>query len=108
MTGKICGTGSWVPDKVWDNNDLARMVETSDAWIRERTGVVQRHIAKENEDTVTMAARGSAEGAGRCRYEGGRNRPDYCSNDLSYRDHALCGMWCTGADRSGKLLPALI
>ena len=51
MTGKICGTGSWVPDKVWDNNDLARMVETSDAWIRERTGVVQRHIAKENEDT---------------------------------------------------------
>ena len=46
MTGKICGTGSWVPDKVWDNNDLARMVETSDAWIRERTGVVQRHIAK--------------------------------------------------------------
>ena len=57
MTGKICGTGSWVPDKVWDNNDLARMVETSDAWIRERTGVVQRHIAKENEDTVTMAAR---------------------------------------------------
>ena len=35
MTGKICGTGSWVPDKVWDNNDLARMVETSDAWIRE-------------------------------------------------------------------------
>ena len=57
MTGKICGTGSWVPDKVWDNNDLARMVETSDTWIRERTGVVQRHIAKENEDTVTMAAR---------------------------------------------------
>ena len=57
MTGKICGTGSWVPDKVWDNNDLARMVETSDAWIRERTGVVQRHIAKEDEDTVTMAAR---------------------------------------------------
>lgn len=57
MTGKICGTGSWAPDRVWDNNDLARMVETSDEWIRERTGVVQRHIAGENEDTVTMAAR---------------------------------------------------
>ena len=56
MTGKICGTGSWAPDRVWDNNDLAKMVETSDQWIRERTGVVQRHIAKENEDTVTMAA----------------------------------------------------
>ena len=57
MTGKICGTGSWVPPKVWDNNDLARMVDTSDEWIRERTGVVQRHIAEENEDTVTMASR---------------------------------------------------
>ena len=56
MTGKICGTGSWAPDRVWDNNDLAKMVETSDEWIRERTGVVQRHIAKEEEDTVTMAA----------------------------------------------------
>jgi uncharacterized protein len=64
MTGKICGTGSWVPDKVWDNNDLARMVETSDAWIRERTGVVQRHIAKENEDTVTMAARAAQKALG--------------------------------------------
>ena len=42
MTGKICGTGSWAPDRVWDNNDLAKMVETSDQWIRERTGVVQR------------------------------------------------------------------
>ena len=57
MTGKICGTGSWVPPKVWDNNDLARMVDTSDEWIRERTGVVQRHIAEENEDTVAMASR---------------------------------------------------
>lgn len=57
MTGKICGTGSWAPLKVWDNNDLARMVDTSDEWIRERTGVVQRHIAEENEDTVTMASR---------------------------------------------------
>ena len=54
MTGKICGTGSWAPDRVWDNNDLAKMVETSDQWIRERTGVVQRHIAKEDEDTFMM------------------------------------------------------
>ena len=57
MTGKICGTGSWAPPKEWDNNDLARLVDTSDEWIRERTGVVQRHIAEENEDTVTMASR---------------------------------------------------
>ena len=63
MTGKICGTGSWAPDKVWDNNDLAQMVETSDEWIRERTGVVKRHIAEEKEDTVTMAAEAARLGA---------------------------------------------
>ena len=61
MTGKIYGTGSWVPPEVWDNDHLAGMVETNDEWIRERTGVAQRHIAGENEDTVMMAA----EAAGR-------------------------------------------
>ena len=54
MTGKICGTGSWAPLKVWDNNDLARMVDTSDEWIRERTGIQSRHLAKE--ETVSFMA----------------------------------------------------
>lgn len=102
MTGKICGTGSWAPDRVWDNNDLAKMVETSDQWIRERTGVVQRHIAKEDEDTVTMAAGGSIKSSGRRRNEGRRDRSDPCGNHFSNRDHALCGMWGAGAARSGK------
>lgn len=55
MIGKICGTGSCVPDHILDNDDLSLMVETSDAWIRERTGVVRRHIIEE-ETTVSMAA----------------------------------------------------
>lgn len=55
MIGKICGTGSCVPDHILDNDDLSQMVETSDAWIRERTGVVRRHII-EGETTVSMAA----------------------------------------------------
>ena len=93
MTGKICGTGSWAPDRVWDNNDLAKMVETSDQWIRERTGVVQRHIAKEDEDTVTMAA-----GAALKALEDAEMKAEEISN----RDHALCGMWGAGAARSGK------
>ncbi len=38
-----------------DNNDIAKLVDTSDEWIRERTGVVRRHIIKE-ETTVSMAA----------------------------------------------------
>lgn len=54
MIGKIIGTGSYAPQKVWDNNDLAKLVETSDEWIRERTGVVRRHII-EDETTVSMA-----------------------------------------------------
>lgn len=54
MIGKICGTGSCVPEHVLDNNDLSQMVETSDEWIRERTGVVKRHIIEE-ETAVSMA-----------------------------------------------------
>ena len=55
MTGRICGTGSCVPSFVMDNNDIAKLVDTSDEWIRERTGVVRRHIIRE-ETTVSMAA----------------------------------------------------
>lgn len=54
MTGKICGTGSYVPEKILDNNNIAEMVETSDEWIRERTGIVRRHII--GEDTVVSMA----------------------------------------------------
>ena len=56
MSGIICGTGSYVPPYSMDNNDIAKLVETSDEWIRERTGVVRRHIIQE-ETTVSMAAR---------------------------------------------------
>ena len=54
MIGKICGTGSYVPVEYMDNHELSRTVETSDEWIRERTGIVKRHIAKED-TTVSMA-----------------------------------------------------
>lgn len=48
--GRIAGTGSYVPETIWKNEDLEKMVETSDAWIRERTGIGARHIA--GEETV--------------------------------------------------------
>lgn len=54
MRGKICGTGSYVPETVYDNHDIAQMVDTSDAWIQERTGIVSRHIAVKD-TTATMA-----------------------------------------------------
>lgn len=54
MVGKICGTGSYVPPHVMDNNDLAKIVDTSDEWICERTGIGKRHIIEE-ETTSYMA-----------------------------------------------------
>ena len=54
ITGVICGTGACVPERVMDNDEIAQLVETSDQWIRERTGVARRHIAKK-ETTVSMA-----------------------------------------------------
>lgn len=55
MIGKIKGTGLYIPAKYLDNNDLAKMVDTNDEWIRERTGIIRRHIVDE-ETTVSMAA----------------------------------------------------
>lgn len=56
MTGKILGTGSYIPDRTVENNDLAKLVDTNDAWIRERTGIERRHLA-EGETTSAMASR---------------------------------------------------
>jgi 3-oxoacyl-[acyl-carrier-protein] synthase-3 len=52
---RILGTGSYLPAKVLTNHDLEKMVETSDAWIVERTGIRERHIAADNETTGDLA-----------------------------------------------------
>lgn len=57
MTGKIKGTGSYRPVQVWDNDKLSHMMDTSDEWIRGRTGIRQRHIAGQEETVAYMAAR---------------------------------------------------
>jgi 3-oxoacyl-[acyl-carrier-protein] synthase-3 len=51
----ITGWGAYVPELVVTNDDLAQLVPTSDAWIRERTGIAQRRIAGVDEHTSTMA-----------------------------------------------------
>ena len=64
---QIIGTGSYLPEKVLTNVDLEKMVETSDAWIRERTGIRERHIAATEETTCDLAekaARRAIEAAG--------------------------------------------
>ena len=52
---RIVGTGSYLPEKFLTNHDLEKMVETSDQWIRERTGINKRHIAEEGEFTIDLA-----------------------------------------------------
>ena len=49
------GCGSYLPARVLTNNDLARMVDTSDDWITQRTGIRERHIAADNETTSDLA-----------------------------------------------------
>ena len=54
---RIAGTGSSLPERVVTNSELAESVETSDGWIRERTGIRQRHIIDEAESTCDLAER---------------------------------------------------
>ena len=70
MIGRITGTGSYIPSYCMDNNDIAKLVETSDEWIQERTGVARRHIIT-NETTVSMAAE-----AGKRALENANVRPE--------------------------------
>jgi 3-oxoacyl-[acyl-carrier-protein] synthase-3 len=51
----ITATGSYLPEKILDNHALAKMVDTNDAWIQERTGIISRHIAAEGETTTDLA-----------------------------------------------------
>ena len=64
---RIVGTGSYLPARVMDNEEFARRLETSDAWIRERTGIARRHIADEKQassDLALEAGRAALKAAG--------------------------------------------
>jgi 3-oxoacyl-[acyl-carrier-protein] synthase III len=64
----VTGTGAYLPDQVVTNDDLAKVVDTNDAWIRERTGIRQRRRAAEGQptsDLAVAAARRALEAAGR-------------------------------------------
>lgn len=56
IKAKIIGTGSYLPEKVLTNQDLEKMVETSDEWIVTRTGMKERRIARSDEFTSDMGA----------------------------------------------------
>ena len=56
---RITGTGSYLPARIVDNHEFARRLDTSDAWIRERTGIAQRHIAAEGQGSSDLALEAS-------------------------------------------------
>jgi 3-oxoacyl-[acyl-carrier-protein] synthase III len=56
MYSRIAGTGIYLPARILTNFDLEKIVDTSDEWIRTRTGIIERHIAADDEVTSDLAA----------------------------------------------------
>ena len=85
MTTRIIGTGSYVPEQIVTNGDLAKIVETSDEWIRSRTGIGARRIATAD-STSHMAACAAQEALKQSGVKPeeidlillGTSSPDYC------------------------------
>ena len=64
---RIAGTGTYLPERVLTNADLERLVDTTDAWIQDRTGIRERHMAADGEttgDLATKAAQAALDAAG--------------------------------------------
>jgi 3-oxoacyl-[acyl-carrier-protein] synthase-3 len=55
MYARIAGTGSYLPEKIMTNADLEALVDTSDEWIRSRTGISERHVVVDGETTTDLA-----------------------------------------------------
>jgi len=53
----LSGFGHYLPERILTNAELEKTLDTSDAWIRERTGITQRHIAADNESTAVLSAK---------------------------------------------------
>ena len=60
MYSRIVGTGKYLPERILTNADLEKMVETTDEWIRSRTGIEYRHIAADDEATSDLAYQAGA------------------------------------------------
>jgi 3-oxoacyl-[acyl-carrier-protein] synthase-3 len=56
MYSKIVGTGSYLPERVLTNQEMEKLVDTTDEWIRSRTGIERRHIVGDDQTTSTLAA----------------------------------------------------
>ena len=102
LYSNLIGWGYYVPERVLTNDDLSRMVDTSDEWIRTRSGIRERHIAGEADQTSTM----SVEAARRAMARAGvapeevdflivaTSSPDYLTPPVSSQVQAQLGLTC--------------
>ena len=112
MYSRIAGTGSYLPKKIFTNRDLEKLVDTSDEWIRTRTGISQRHVAAEGETTTDLAEHAArramdAAGVAACGYRSDLRRHDDAGSGVSQRRHAASGStrhsWLSGLQHGGCL-----
>ena len=61
LRSRIIGLGSFLPDRISTNDDMAKIVDTSDEWIVTRTGIRQRHFADEGMSSSYMATKAAEE-----------------------------------------------
>jgi 3-oxoacyl-[acyl-carrier-protein] synthase III len=106
MPISIIGSGRYLPGRPYTNHDLARVMDTNDAWIRQRTGIFQRHYCPEGvgvSDLALPAARQALESAGR-----GAEDVDYVLFNTMTPDHVFPGSGPLLAAKLGcKGVPAL-
>ena len=93
---RVIGCGAYLPDNIVTNDDLAKTVDTSDEWIRERTGIRQRHIVARRREDLRPGAGGGARGADRCRHRcrrtgHGHLRHHHAGRNLSRHRHHRAG-----------------
>ena len=105
MTGRIKGIGSYLPKKTITNDDLAKIVETSDEWITERTGIKERHISDPLVEKPSMmageAAKKALEDAGIDGSEIDLIVVSCTTPDLVFPSMACCVQQAVGADGAG-------
>ncbi len=96
---RIAGVGSYLPPRIWKNADIADMMDTSDDWIRQRTGIEQRHWAENNvatSDLAQIACERALENA-----KIGKEKIDCLIAATLSPDHEFPGLGCFVQDKLG-------
>ena len=66
MTVGILGFGGYTPDRIMTNSDWSQLVDTTDEWIQQRTGIRTRRVASDDQSTLDLAAAAAAASDRRC------------------------------------------